>query len=98
LEELAGARGSDPRLDRYIAELEPKLRDRDMSEVEGRAVVERMILAFAGALLVRHAPPAVADAFCASRLDGRWTGAFGTLPAGVDARGIVARAAPVPSS
>ena len=34
----------------------------------------------AAALLVRHAPVAVADAFCASRLGARWTGAYGTLP------------------
>jgi putative acyl-CoA dehydrogenase len=36
----------------------------------------------------------VADGFCASRLGGG-SGAFGFLPAGVDARRIVARAAPV---
>ena len=32
----------------------------------------------------RHAPPAVADAFCASRLAGEGGGAFGTLPRGLD--------------
>jgi putative acyl-CoA dehydrogenase len=36
----------------------------------------------------------VADAFCASRLNGG-SGAFGMLPPGVDTRRIVARAAPV---
>jgi putative acyl-CoA dehydrogenase len=35
----------------------------------------------------------VGDAFCASRLAG-WSGAFGTLPRGADARAIVDRAAP----
>ena len=34
-------------------------------------------------------PPAVADAFCASRLAGDGGLAYGTLPAGVDARAIV---------
>jgi putative acyl-CoA dehydrogenase len=43
---------------------------------------------------VRHAPPTVADAFCASRLAGDAGLAFGTLPAGVDAPGIVARHTP----
>jgi hypothetical protein len=38
----------------------------------------------------RAAP--VADAFCATRLDGDWGRAFGTLPAGIDARAIVDRA------
>ena len=45
-------------------------------------------------LLVRHADPTVADAFCASRLGGAHGLAFGTLPADVDARGIVERARP----
>ena len=41
------------------------------------------------------APPAVADGFCISRLEGERGGAFGTLPAGVDYRGIIDRASPV---
>ena len=48
----------------------------------GRRLVER--LALQGSLLVRHAPAAVADAFCASRLAGDWGHAFGTLPRGLD--------------
>lgn len=64
--------------------------------IEGRArrVVERMALALQGSLLVRHAPPAVADAFCASRLAGDAGLQYGTLPMGVDAGAIVARHAP----
>ena len=42
--------------------------------------------------MVRHGPPAVADAFCASRLDGDGGAAFGTLPTGVDTAAILARA------
>ena len=45
-----------------------------------------MALTLQGALLVRHGDPAVADAFCASRLAGDWGHAFGTLPAGIDHR------------
>ena len=41
---------------------------------------------------MRHAPAAVADAFCAARLAGEGGHAFGTLPAGVDAPAIVERA------
>jgi len=94
LDELALARGGDARLDRHIAELEPALRTADKREVEARGLTERIVLALAGSLLVRFAPLAVADAFCASRLDGGWTGAFGTLPSGVATRAIVERAAP----
>ena len=47
-----------------------------------------------GATLIKHGDPAVADAFCASRLGGDWGGTFGTLPRGLDLAGIVARATP----
>ena len=53
-----------------------------------------MALALQGSLVVRYADPAVADAFCASRLDGDWGRVFGTLPAGVDARAIIERHRP----
>jgi len=74
------------------AELEPQLAAPD--EPGARRLVERMALALQGSLLVRHAPAAVAEAFCASRLDGDWGRAFGTLPTGIDARAIVDRASP----
>ena len=45
-------------------------------------------------LLVRHAPPAVADAFCASRLAGGGGLQYGTLPAGADTEAILARHTP----
>jgi putative acyl-CoA dehydrogenase len=57
-------------------------------------VVERMALVLQGSLLVRHAPAAVADAFCASRLAGDHGATFGTLPPGVDTRAILERASP----
>jgi putative acyl-CoA dehydrogenase len=53
-----------------------------------------MALALQGALLVRNSPPAIADAFVASRLAGDAGLAYGTLPAGVDYEAIVARHRP----
>ena len=53
-----------------------------------------MAVALQGSIVVHHADPAVADAFCASRLAGEGGLAFGTLPAGVDARAIVDRHLP----
>jgi hypothetical protein len=47
-------------------------------------LVELMALALQGSLLVRHAPPAVADAFCASRLGGDWGHAAGRYGRGRD--------------
>ena len=53
-----------------------------------------MALVLQGSLLVRHGHPAVADAFCASRLGGDWGRALGTLPSGVDFTAIIERARP----
>jgi putative acyl-CoA dehydrogenase len=90
LAEIAAARGGDARLDRFVAALEPRLRASE--EAEARVVVERLVLATAASLLIRFAPTAVADAFCASRLEGAWTGVFGSLPSGADLNAIVRRA------
>jgi putative acyl-CoA dehydrogenase len=93
-EEIELAAGADPRLDAFVAQLREEFADLEGIEVRARRVVERMALAWQGSLLVRSAPPAVADAFCASRL-GRDAGlAYGTLPAGADVAAIVARATP----
>ena len=51
-----------------------------------------MALVLQGALLTGHGAPAVAEAFCASRLAPRYRGAFGTLPKGCDLDGVIARA------
>ena len=90
--ELGPARGADRRLDGFVADLEALLGSKPR-EAEARRLAEMLVLALEGALMVRYAPPALADAFCASRLAG-WSGAFGTLPATVEARAVVARAAP----
>jgi putative acyl-CoA dehydrogenase len=87
--ELAHAMGGDRRLDAYVARLDEMLGAAD--EAQARRLAEMIVLALQGALLVRFAPPAVADAFCASRLSNERGGAFGALPRDVDARAIVAR-------
>ena len=56
-----------------------------------------MALVLQGSLLVRFAPPAVADAFCVSRLSGDSGRAFGTLPPGLDLDALIDRAATVPA-
>jgi putative acyl-CoA dehydrogenase len=43
---------------------------------------------------VRHAPAAVADAFCATRLGTGYGGTLGTLPRGTDLAAIVERTTP----
>ncbi|PRX47554.1 putative acyl-CoA dehydrogenase [Prauserella shujinwangii] len=92
--EVDRAAGADARLDEAVAHVRKDLADLSDVEFRARRLVERMALVLQGSLLVRHAEPAVADAFCASRLGGDWGVAFGTLPAGVDTEAIVARVLP----
>jgi putative acyl-CoA dehydrogenase len=92
--EVAEAQGSDARLDDFAAGVRAELGDLTDIEARSRRVVERMALALQGSLLVRFGDPAVADAFCASRLGRDWGDAFGTLPAGTDFGRIVERHLP----
>ncbi len=66
------------------------------SEADGRRVAHAITLAVQGALLLAHAPSAVADTFCRTRLDAseRWGASFGTLPPGTPHADIIERAAP----
>jgi putative acyl-CoA dehydrogenase len=92
--EVEEASGAEPRVDAAVAALRDELSDLEDIESRARTVVERMALALQGSLLVRHGDPAVADAFCASRLAGDGGRAFGTLPAGTDFGRIIDRHAP----
>jgi putative acyl-CoA dehydrogenase len=94
LEEIDAARGADPRLDAAVARVRHELGDLVGIEARARRVVEAMALALQGSLLVRFGHPAVADAFCASRLAGTEGLALGTLPPGLDLGTIVERARP----
>jgi putative acyl-CoA dehydrogenase len=94
MHELREADGADPRLDAHVAKLERQFSDPATLEERARRIVESMALALQGSLLVRHAPPAVADAFCASRLGGEGGLEYGTLPAGTDFETIIARGRP----
>ncbi|MDR6173020.1 putative acyl-CoA dehydrogenase [Nocardioides zeae] len=85
--------GADRRYDEALARLKKELTSFDDIELRARRIVEQLALVFQGGQLVRHAPTAVADAFCATRLAGDWGHAFGTLPAGLDLDPILERAA-----
>ena len=90
--ELERARGNHANLDRAIDTLKEEINDREGIEGRMRSVTQTMALTWQGALLTEHAPAAVAEAFCVSRLGNRYTGAFGTLPKGVDGDAIINRA------
>ncbi|MFI2261484.1 acyl-CoA dehydrogenase family protein [Streptomyces tubercidicus] len=95
--EVETAAGADRRLDAAVAGVRKMLGglgDPEQAQLRARSLAERMALVLQGSLLVRYSHPAVADAFCASRLDGEWGNAFGTLPAGTDLTSILERARP----
>src|SRR5262245_9633967 len=87
--------GKDVRLKDATTRLEKWLAAHDRNdESQARALVRDLILVLQAALLTRHAPSAVSEAFCASRLNAEDGSAFGMLPRGVDFRAIADRAAP----
>jgi putative acyl-CoA dehydrogenase len=92
--EVDRAAGADRRLDTAVAGLRRALTRAEPDQGEARRIAERVALVLQAALLVRFSPPAVADAFCASRLDGEAGAAFGTLPAGAALQAIVDRHTP----
>jgi putative acyl-CoA dehydrogenase len=93
-DEIALARGGDARLDAFVGRLRQELADFSAIETRARRLVEGLALAFQASLLVRHSEPAVAEAFCASRLGGDHGLALGTLPPGLDYAAIIERARP----
>ena len=94
LAELHRARGADLRLDGRLVRLTNALADQDALEPRARLLVEQLALALQASVLVQHAPAAVADAFCVSRLSDHPGRQFGGLPNGFDLAAICARAMP----
>ncbi|WP_083562832.1 acyl-CoA dehydrogenase family protein [Oceanococcus atlanticus] len=99
ISECEQARGGNGYLDRYLDALKAQIGSLDPGDDQAlqfgaRALVDRMALAFQAALLVRHAPQAVSEAFCASRLHGDGQHNFGALPQGTDVATIIERADP----
>ena len=93
--EVGQARGVDPRLDAAVDNKLALLGDASALEGGARRLAGSMAACLQGALLVQHAPAAVADAFCATRLGTEYGGTLGTLPRGTDLATIVERTTPV---
>ena len=92
--EIAPALGRHAAFDRHVAQLQSALRDADGIEARGRKLTQDIALAMQAALLLRFAPAAVSEAFCASRLAGEWGHVFGTLTKNTDFETILQRAWP----
>jgi len=99
LAELHAARGGHRAYDTALASLQADLAqlpaEPEALEFSARHLVDRMACLVQAAQLLRHAPAAVADGFCASRLGAQGQHQFGALPRGVDVGAVLARAMPV---
>lgn len=94
VDELRAAAGVSADYDAHLERVERSLRQDAGEEVAARRLAEQLALALQAALLIRHAPSAVADAFCRGRLGTERSFLFGALPSGLDLRTILTRAWP----
>jgi putative acyl-CoA dehydrogenase len=94
LDELALARGAHGAFDARLRELDGVLVNLSDDGHDGRRLAQAITTLVQASLLLRHAPRATADAFCATRLEvAAYAGAvFGVLPAGLDLAPVLARA------
>ena len=86
------AAGLNTHYDDALDHVKKELTSFDDIELRARRIVEQLALVFQGSQLLRHAPTALADAFCATRLGRDWGTVFGTLPPGIDLEPIIERA------
>lgn len=91
--ELREARGGHAGYDAFVAELEAGW-TRSAQEIEAgaRHLVQSLALAAQASILIRHAPTAIADAFCESRLRPGHGHVFGTFSFGDRTAAILERA------
>lgn len=82
LAELELARERDQHLEATIGKIKEEVRGNSGTKPEWRAriLVELMALGLQASLVLRHAPPTMAEAFTASRLGDGCGRAYGTLP------------------
>lgn len=90
--ELGDGHG-DARLKAHIERLKAGFGDTADIQYRARQLTEDTAVALQAKLLLEAGNATVSDAFIASRLDGRGR-VYGTLPLGIDAEALVARATP----
>ncbi|WP_250656713.1 acyl-CoA dehydrogenase family protein [Alkalimarinus coralli] len=93
-DEIDRSKGANSTLDNYVLNLKQAFTDLSNIEYRARNIVDRLALAIQGSLLVRNAPSAVSDLFCASRLTSNGGHNIGTMPLSGDCAAIIDRARP----
>lgn len=94
MDELRQAAGDDAALKAAHARVEAILHEPRLLDLRARQLVEGLATLAAGSILRAHAPAAVADAFCATRLGTLPRYTYGQGLEKADARAIMARASP----
>jgi putative acyl-CoA dehydrogenase len=87
-----------PRLSAAVERIRILASEALQDQAHARTLVELLALTAAGALLLAHGPPAVSDAFIATRLGGDSRRGYGAGLSAADPSGILARAAPETSN
>ena len=95
-DEIASAATADRRLASLLHSIDARLaqaagREPDEIAFDARTLTEDLAVALQAAVVMGGAPTAVSDAFCATRLGERRGLLYGTIPAGHDVEGILAR-------
>jgi putative acyl-CoA dehydrogenase len=97
LDQLHLAAHGEPRLTAAVARLRHRFAAASGLEADLRQAVESLVYVVAASLLRASGPPAVADAFIASRIEGGFRRTYGVMP-GADVDAILARALPASSN
>lgn len=95
LGEFDSAKGMNGHYDAALAKLKEGFSDIGTLEPRARRVVEDMAKIAAASILLKTAPGAVSETYCASRFGGESGDLYGALPLGAPLREIVERAMPV---
>jgi putative acyl-CoA dehydrogenase len=94
--ELSLARGHHRRLDGHLDAIREQVRqltaaEPDLAARQARSLVGSMAVGLQAALLARHAPTAVSEAFIEARLGPSRSVDYGALPTGTDLTAILSR-------
>jgi putative acyl-CoA dehydrogenase len=92
MEDLESVCSQNSRLKQECLKIKNVILNSSDLEATSRGWVQQLVLLVQAALLLRHSPHFVSDAFIASRFDSQWGRVYGVLPSTVDQGAILQRA------
>lgn len=94
LRELQNVSGRNAAYDAAVAQLQAALQDSATLEYRARSIVDQLALLLQASVLLQYGEAMVADAFIRARLIPGICANYGTLPADIDCKALMARAQP----